>query len=98
MHVMLTQQGIRAVILVFLALSATASATSTSKLVNDVTGLVAAAVRSAANKTAYVTRVELTTAEDFAYPSKLAMDAMKKGMTIKCGATFGLCPIGHCCR
>jgi len=85
--------------LALLALSAPAAATtSTSKLVTDLTGLAAKAVRTAANKTAHVTPVKLTSAEAFAYPSKLALEALRKGLTIKCGAGVGLCPMGHCCR
>ena len=86
--------------LLFLAAAATtpASATSTSQVVTEVAGLAAKAVTLATNKSGLVTPVKVMDVEEFAYPSKLAVDALKRGMKIKCGAGVGLCPIGHCCR
>ena len=85
--------------LLFLAAADTpASATSTSQVVTEVAGLAAKAITLATNKSGLVTPVKVMDVEEFAYPSKLAVDALKKGMKIKCGAGVGLCPIGHCCR
>ena len=87
-----------AALALFLVTAPQPARASTGNLVTATAGLAAQAAVLFNNKTGLVTPSKLVEADDFAYPSKLAWDAKKAGLGIKCGAGVGMCPMGHCCR